>query len=147
MDALFDRHRALLDGALQALASRGHWSPFPEAPSPKNYGESAQAEGQKAVLALCGEDYPLDQPGERARVATEKSPFGASLAIRYPECDGSALVAAALAAEPAWQAVGRYGRVGVLLEALQRIHARSFEIAHAVMLTTGQGPIMAFQAG
>ncbi|MEJ7688111.1 MAG: phenylacetic acid degradation protein PaaN, partial [Variovorax sp.] len=27
------------------------------------------------------------------------------------------------------------------------IHARSFEIAHAVMLTTGQGPIMAFQAG
>jgi phenylacetic acid degradation protein paaN len=35
----------------------------------------------------------------------------------------------------------------VLLEALSRIHKRSFEIAHAVMLTSGQGPIMAFQAG
>ncbi len=147
MNALFDRHRALLDGALQALAHRSHWSPFPEAPSPRVYGESAQADGQKAVLALCGKDYPMDQPGERARVATERSPFGASLDIRYPECDGSALVAAALAAEPAWQAIGPEGRVGVLLEALTRVHARSFEIAHAVMLTTGQGPMMAFQAG
>ncbi len=147
MTALFDRHRTLLEDALRALAHRGHWSPFPEAPSPKVYGESAQADGRNAVLALCGKDYPLDQPGERARVATERSPFGAALDIRYPECDGAALVAAALAAEPAWQAAGPEGRVGVLLEALKRIHARSFEISHAVMLTTGQGPMMAFQAG
>ena len=28
-----------------------------------------------------------------------------------------------------------------------RIHRRSHEVAHAVMLTTGQGPMMAFQAG
>jgi phenylacetic acid degradation protein paaN len=147
MTALFDRHRPLLDDALRALAHRGHWSPFPEAPSPKVYGERAQGDGRDAVLALCGKDYPLDQPGERMRVATERSPFGAVLDIRYPECEGEALVAAALAAEPAWQAIGPEGRVGVLLEALQRIHARSFEIAHAVMLTTGQGPMMAFQAG
>jgi phenylacetic acid degradation protein paaN len=147
MTALFDHHRALLDDALRALDERGHWSPFPEAPSPRIYGETAQADGQQAVLALCGKDYPLAQPGERARVATERSPFGASLDIRYPECDAAALVAAALAAEPAWQAIGAHGRAGVLLEALKRIHARSFEIAHAVMLTTGQGPMMAFQAG
>jgi phenylacetic acid degradation protein paaN len=147
MTALFDRHRTLLDDALRALAHRGHWSPFPEAPSPKVYGESAQAEGRNAVLALCGKDYPLDQPGERARVATERSPFGVALDIRYPECEGEALVATALATEPAWQAIGPEGRVGVLLEALKRIHSRSFEIAHAVMLTTGQGPMMAFQAG
>lgn len=147
MTALFDRHRTLLDDALRALAHRGHWSPFPEAPSPKVYGESAQAEGRNAVLALCGKDYLLDQPGERARVATERSPFGVALDIRYPECEGEALVATALATEPAWQAIGPEGRVGVLLEALKRIHSRSFEIAHAVMLTTGQGPMMAFQAG
>ncbi|CAN7556299.1 phenylacetic acid degradation protein PaaN [Variovorax sp. LjRoot290] len=147
MTTLFDRHRTLLDDALRALTHRGHWSPFPEAPSPKVYGDSAQAEGRNAALALCGKDYPLDQPGERARVATERSPFGATLDIRYPECEGEALVAAALAAEPAWQAIGPEGRVGVVLEALKRIHARSFEIAHAVMLTTGQGPMMAFQAG
>ncbi len=147
MTALFDRHRPLLDDALQALARRGHWSPFPEMPSPKVYGETAQAEGQAAVQALFGKDYPITQPGERARVATERSPYGVALDIRYPESDAESLVAAAQAAEPAWQALGPQGRTGVLLEALTRIHKRSFEIAHAVMLTTGQGSMMAFQAG
>ena len=145
--SLFDTHRALLDGALNALATRGHWSAFPESPSPKVYGETGQADGQAAVAALLGKDYPLQQPGEQARLATERSPYGVSLDVRYPDCDIHALVDAAVAAEPAWQALGARGRVGVLLEALTRIHRRSHEIAHAVMLTTGQGPMMAFQAG
>ncbi len=144
---LFEAHRALLDGALTALATRGHWSPFPEVPSPKVYGEHAQAEGTAAAEALIGRDFPLQQPGERARVATERSPWRVDLAIRYPDCDPAALLAAAEEAEPAWQALGPAGRVGVLLEGLMRIHRRSHEIAHAVMLTTGQGPMMAFQAG
>ena len=101
--ALYERHRPLLDDALQALSRRGHWSPFPEAPSPKVYGETAQAQGHAAVQALFGKDYPLRQPGERARVATEQSPYGVALDIRYPECDAQALVDAAQAAEPAWR--------------------------------------------
>jgi phenylacetic acid degradation protein paaN len=145
--SLFDTHRALLDGALNALATRGHWSAFPESPSPKVYGETGQADGQAAVAALLGKDYPLQQPGEQARLATERSPYGVALDVRYPDCDIHALVDAAVAAEPAWQALGARGRVGLLLEALTRIHRRSHEIAHAVMLTTGQGPMMAFQAG
>ncbi len=145
--SLFDTHRALLDGALAALATRGHWSAFPENPSPKVYGEHGQAEGQAAVQALVGQDFPLEQPGERGRVATEHSPYGVALEVRYPNCAPDALVEAALAAEPAWQAAGPQGRVGVLLEALVRLNRRSHEIAHAVMLTTGQGPMMAFQAG
>lgn len=145
--SLFDTHHPLLDGALKALAARGYWSAFPEAPSPKVYGETAAADGQAAVMALVGKDYPLRQPGERARLATEHSPYGVKLDIRYPECDAGALIEAAQAAEPAWAALGPRGRIGVLLEALTRIHRRSHEIAHAVMLTTGQGPMMAFQAG
>ena len=145
--SLFDTHRALLDGALTALATRAYWSPFPENASPKVYGETAQADGQAAVNALLGKDYPLTQPGEVGRIATENSPYGVELNVRYPECSAAALLAAAQAAEPSWQAIGAQGRVGVLLEALTRIHKRSHEIAHAVMLTTGQGPMMAFQAG
>ena len=144
---LFDTHRALLDGALAACATRSYWSPFPENASPKIYGETAQADGQAAVDALLGQDYPLLQPGEVGRIATERSPYGVDLGVRYPECRADALIAAAQAAEPAWTALGVQGRVGVLLEALTRIHRRSHEIAHAVMLTTGQGPMMAFQAG
>ncbi len=145
--SLFDTHRARLDGALQASATRGYWSPFPEVASPKVYGETAQADGQAAVQALLGRDFPLAQPGEVGRVATEDSPYGVQIGVRYPECAPEALIAAAQAAEPQWQALGARGRTGVLLEALTRIHKRSHEIAHAVMLTTGQGPMMAFQAG
>jgi phenylacetic acid degradation protein paaN len=48
---------------------------------------------------------------------------------------------------PRWQRIGAEGRIGVCLEMLQRLNKRSFEIAQAVMLTTGQGWMMAFQAG
>ena len=144
---LFDTHRALLDGALAASAARAYWSPFPENASPKIYGETAQTDGQAAVQALLGQDYPLQQPGETGRIATERSPYGVEMGVRYPECSVDALIAAAQAAEPAWTALGVQGRTGVLLEALTRIHKRTHEIAHAVMLTTGQGPMMAFQAG
>ena len=144
---LFDTHRALLDGALAASAARTYWSPFPENASPKIYGETAQTDGQAAVQALLGQDYPLQQPGETGRIATERSPYGVEMGVRYPECSVDALIAAAQAAEPAWTALGVQGRTGVLLEALTRIHKRTHEIAHAVMLTTGQGPMMAFQAG
>lgn len=144
---LLDTHRALLDGALAASAARAYWSPFPENASPKIYGETAQTDGQAAVQALLGQDYPLQQPGETGRIATERSPYGVEMGVRYPECSVDALIAAAQAAEPAWTALGVQGRTGVLLEALTRIHKRTHEIAHAVMLTTGQGPMMAFQAG
>ena len=144
---LLDTHRALLDGALAASAARAYWSPFPENASPKIYGETAQTDGQAAVQALLGQDYPLQQPGETGRIATERSPYGVEMGVRYPECSVDALIAAAQAAEPAWTALGAQGRTGVLLEALTRIHKRTHEIAHAVMLTTGQGPMMAFQAG
>lgn len=145
--SLFETHRALLDGALSALATRSHWTPFPEMPTPKVYGETGQADGIAAIQALTGKDYPLQQSGEGARIATEHSPYGVKLGIRYPDCAPDALLAAAVAAEPSWQQAGPEGRTGVLLEALMRIHRRSHEIAHAVMLTTGQGPMMAFQAG
>ena len=42
---LFERHRATLDRALQAIAERGYWTPYPEAPSPRVYGEGAADAG------------------------------------------------------------------------------------------------------
>lgn len=145
--SLFETHRALLDGALHALDTRAYWSPFPEMPSPKVYGETGQADGEAAINALRGKDFPLDQPGERGHLATEHSPYGVNLDVRYPNCEPAALLQAAKAASDGWFRQGIEGRIGILLEALTRIHRRSHEFAHAVMLTTGQGPLMAFQAG
>mgnify|MGYP003616902368 CR=1 FL=1 len=49
---LFEKHRATLDGAINAIATRGYWSPYPEMPSPKVYGETAAADGKAAFEAL-----------------------------------------------------------------------------------------------
>jgi len=144
---LFDKHRATLDGALAAIAQRGYWSAYPEQPSPKVYGEGAQEAGKAAALAHANARFDLKQPGTTRWLAGEQSPFGVELNVQYPVCDPQALIDAGLAAMPAWQALGAEGRTGVCLEALARIHRASFEIAHAVMLTTGQGWMMAFQAG
>jgi len=144
---LFDKHRATLDGALAAIAQRGYWSAYPEQPSPKIYGEGAQEAGKAAALAHTNARFDLKQPGTTRWLAGEQSPFGVELNVQYPVCDPQALIDAGLAAMPAWQALGAEGRTGVCLEALARINRASFEIAHAVMLTTGQGWMMAFQAG
>ncbi len=59
----FERHRATLDRALQAIAERGYWSPYPESASPKVYGEGAAEAGKAAFDALKDKPFPLEQPG------------------------------------------------------------------------------------
>ena len=144
---LFDKHQSMLDAAVAAIHGRGFWTPFPEMPSPKVYGETADQDARNAIEALKGQTFELDQPGVSGWLAGERSPYGVALDIRYPVCDTAALIAAARTAQGGWQRIGAQGRVGVCLEMLQRLNQRSFEIAHAVMLTTGQGWMMAFQAG
>ncbi|MDT3670543.1 MAG: phenylacetic acid degradation protein PaaN [Aromatoleum sp.] len=144
---LFEKHQATLDAAVHAIRTRGYWTPFPEMPSPKVYGETAAEDGKRAVEAYFGNEFALDQPGQSGWLAPEQSPYGIELGVRYPVCDPASLIAAAAAAQSGWQRIGPQGRVGVCLEILERLNRRSFEIAHAVMLTTGQGWMMAFQAG
>jgi phenylacetic acid degradation protein paaN len=144
---LFSRHTERLDQALSAIAERSYWSAFPESPSPRVYGETAAADGEAAFRGYLGRDFPLDQPGTADRVATEQSPFGVDLDVRYPHADPDALIAAAVAAMPGWRDAGPQARMGVCLEILDRLHKRIFELAHAVQFTTGQAFVMAFQAG
>ncbi|MFT3760400.1 phenylacetic acid degradation protein PaaN [Thauera sp.] len=144
---LLEKHQATLDGALNAIATRGYWTPFPEMPSPKLYGETAPDDGKRAFEAHLGKTFELDQPGQTGVLGSEASPYGIALDVSYPVCEPEALIAAGTAAMKGWQAVGADGRTGICLEILARLNAQSFEIAHAVMMTTGQGWMMAFQAG
>ena len=43
----FERHRATLERAVEAIADRGYWTPYPESPSPKVYGEGAAEAGKE----------------------------------------------------------------------------------------------------
>src|SRR2546429_5178033 len=118
-------HRETLDRAVQAIKERRYWSPFPESPSPRVYGETAAADGQQAFEAYLGNDFPLDQPGITGRVSTERSPYGIELGIRYPHSDPEALLTAAQAALPAWRDAGPDARAGACLEILRRGNAPS----------------------
>jgi len=144
---LFEKHRQRLDGALQASESRGYWSAFPEVPSGKLYGENARDDGLSAFQARLNNTFALDQPGDGAPLGAESSPFGAPLNIKYPKPSLDALLSAASRAVPAWRDAGVEARVGVCLEILVRLNQRSFELANAVMHTTGQSFMMSFQAG
>ena len=146
-DTLFERHRETLEGAVSALRARTYWSAFAEVPSGRIYGETAKADGQAAFEARLNKPFELDQPGTVGRVGKEVSPYGLSLGITYPQADLDVLLGAAQAAIPSWTKAGPESRVGVALEILKRINQRSFEMAHAVMHTTGQAFMMAFQAG
>src|SRR6185312_13509502 len=144
---LFSKHQATLDQALATIEGRGYWSPFVEMPSPKAYGETANDAGKAAFEALIGKPFPLDQPNDGTSVGHEVSPFGPDLNIRYPHSDPDALVAAAQKAMRGWREAGPQTWVGVSLEILTRLNQRSFEMAYAIMHTTGQAFMMAFQAG
>ncbi len=147
MTAFYETHRALLEQALEAIASRGYWSAFPESPSKRIYGETAPQDGETAFKDLLEKPFDLDQPGAETRVGAERSPYGFDLGITYPKATVEQLVSASQAAAPGWAAATPEERTGVCLEILQRVNRRSFEMAYAVMHTTGQSFVMAFQAG
>ena len=143
---LFERHRALLDQALKAISARGYWSAFPESPSPKVYGEGVPEAGKAAYEALLNKPFPLTLPGATGTVGGEVSPYGMPLGATYPKVDLDALFGGIAKAEDGWRKAGPEAWVGVALEIVTRINKKSFEIAHAVMHTTGQAFVMAFQA-
>ncbi len=144
---LFEKHRATLDRALAAIAERGYWTPYPESASPKVYGEGAAEAGKAAYEALLGKPFPITLPGAVGTVGGERSPYGMDLRVTYPKVDLDRLFAAIAHAQGSWRAAGPEAWVGVCIEALARINKASFEIANAVMHTTGQAFLMAFQAG
>ncbi|WP_392965116.1 phenylacetic acid degradation protein PaaN [Streptomyces sp. LN245] len=145
---LISQHRPTLDQALEAIRTRAYWSPHPE--HPKAYGEHGSlgmAEGKAAFDALLGNRLDLGQPGTDDWVGGEVSPYGIELGVTYPHADIDTLLPAMRAGQRAWRDAGAEIRAVVCLEILKRISDRTHEFAHAVMHTSGQAFMMAFQAG
>ena len=145
---LVEKHASALDEAAAALAARSFYTRYPESPSPRVYGEEAAGRGKAAYEAHLGKVFAAlgDQPTDGATVGDEVSPYGPALGITYPHLDVDAAIAAAKAAMPAWRDAGARVRAAVCLEIVDAINQRSFEMAGAVMHTTGQPFVMAFQA-
>ena len=141
-------HRETLQSGREALASRGYFSRYPESPSPRVYGEDAAPDGLRAFEAHLGSDFTAldDQPTDGTFAGSEVSPYGPLLRVRYPRLDLDAATAAARAAMPQWRDAGALTRAAVCVEIVDAINVRSFEIANAVMHTSGQPFVMSFQA-
>lgn len=145
---LIAQHRPTLDLALETIRTRAYWSPHPE--HPKAYGENGgldMAAGKAAFDALLGTRLDLGQPGTDDWVGGEVSPYGVELGVQYPHADLDVLLPAMKAGQKAWRDAGAELRAMVCLEILRRIGARTMEFAQAVMHTSGQAFMMAFQAG
>jgi phenylacetic acid degradation protein paaN len=143
---LIARHAATLDAAIEAVRTRAAWSPFSDSPSTKIHGPDKPSAGKAAFEARLGTTFDLNQPGATGQtVGEEVSPFTQQpLNIRYPVSDPEALVAAAVAAMTSWREVDPELRLALCLEMAQRLYARNFEMAHAIMHVAGQSYVQAF---
>lgn len=148
MDNLFNKHQTLLNKAIEALHARTFFAAFPEHPSPTVYGETADADGQKWFKNSLGKKFEeLKQTGTSNWAGQEESPYlQESLKVEYPTASIETLIAQSSKAFQQWRKVSINDRAGILIESLERVKSRFFEIAYATMHTTGQGFMMAFQA-
>ena len=146
--ALCNRHEQVLTDAAAALAARSYYARYPDSPSPRVHGEGAAETGLGAYETQLGRAFDLgDQPTAGDPVGSEVSPYGPVLGVTYPRLDVDAAMSAARGAMREWRDVGPRTRAAVCVEIIDRLHGRSFEMAHAVMHTSGQPFVMAFQAG
>ncbi len=141
-------HHELLGKAIEALRARTFFAAYPEHPAPAIYGETADADGQAKFKATLGKRFTeLKQTGETAWAGQEESPYlQQPLNISYPVFTTEVLISKSKTAFNEWRKIPKDDRASILLESLERIKKRFFEIAYATMHTTGQGYMMAFQA-
>jgi phenylacetic acid degradation protein paaN len=145
---LYEKHKPTLDKAIQALHDRTFYAAYPEHPAPAVYGETADEEGRKKFQSSLNkkfEDLLQDAPASWA--GQEESPYlQERLGISYPQYEVDTLIQHAKQAFHAWRKTSAAERAGILIESLEGMKSRFFEIAYATMHTTGQGYMMAFQA-
>ena len=141
----FEQHEERLNQALEVLATRGYWAPYPE--HTKSYPEAQIQGAQAAFEARLNQHYPLKGATVIGQAGNERSPYGFDLGITYDQYDLNELMDHQQAAMKSWRNAGVKTRVGICLEVIQRLNVISGEMAQAVQHTSGQSNMMAFQAG
>ncbi len=144
--SLFEKHRAIIERAVQANRERVFFAQYPE--NPKAYAEDANAAGLLKFQNSMNTDFSeLEQAQPLRFEGEEVSPYlQTGLGIRYPVFADKIVVERAKTAFQSWRKVSVAERAGILTESLERMKERFFEIAYATMHTTGQSFMMSFQA-
>jgi phenylacetic acid degradation protein paaN len=145
--SLFEKHNKILVKALEEIENRGYYSPYFEIPSSKVYGEGVKEASVTSFKAQLNNKFEIKGLESDKYIGKEVSPYGFDLGITYPSIKADKLVVDSKVAMNQWKKLSLDDRTGICLEILDRINKRSFEIANAVMHTTGQPYMMSFQAG
>jgi len=144
---LFEQHEATLNAAIEANRNRVFHAHWPEPPSGKIYGETAQEDGLKRFQSSLNESFDFPhQKGANGTIGAEHSPYGFPLNITYPAYSTDILISNAEEALMQWKKLTLKERAGILIECLEKASQQFFAIGFSTMHTTGQGFIMAFQA-
>jgi phenylacetic acid degradation protein paaN len=143
---LFEKHKNTLTNAVKALGQRTYYTPYPE--NPKGYAEDADLKAKNWISATMNNDFKgLKQTGETSWHGEEISPFlQIGVGVRYPIFTVDTLINNATKAQNTWSKTSIEERTAILIESLDRISTRFFDIAYATMHTTGQAFMMSFQA-
>ncbi len=144
--SLFNKHESLVNDAIAATVARNYYTPYPE--MPKFYAEDADAKAKAYISAVMNNNFAeLLQGGGDAWVGEEISPYlQLGIGVKYPTKNIDAYIKDATTAQKAWSKISVADRAGLLIEVLERLKLRFFDIAYATMHTTGQSFMMSFQA-
>jgi len=137
---------SILNDAQAALKNRLYFSAYPE--NPKAYAEDGNEAGKTAFSKQLNENFTeLDSNNAIGWIGTEVSPYmQVGLGVHYPQFSVDALISKANAAKSAWISIPAEKKATILVEMLDAVKERFFEIAYATMHTTGQSFVMSFQA-
>ena len=143
--ALYLQHEERLNQAIEALSTRQFFSPYPE--HPKAYDLELDAKGKDAFGRLLNENFTQLNQESDAWVGEEVSPLWQyGIGVRYPSISPEKYISNSITAAKDWKKVSIETRAAILIESLERVRGRFFELAYATMHTTGQSFMMAFQA-
>jgi phenylacetic acid degradation protein paaN len=146
MTSMSEAHKDLLDQATKAVQERTFYAAYPE--HPKAYGEDGAAKGQEWYKGQLNNRFSelLQKSGSEWK-GVEVSPYTQEkLGITYPALSTDELISNAKTVLRQWRYADAETRAAVLIDSLERVKARFFDIAYATMHTSGQSFMMSFQA-
>lgn len=143
---LFEKHAELISNTLNAIYTREYYSPYPE--NPKLYSEEIANKSKTFVANIMNSNFTeLSQTIGSKWIGEEISPYlQTGIGVQYPQAPIDDVISYSKLAMQNWQQVSIEMRIALLIESLEQIKNRFFDIAYATMHTTGQPFMMSFQA-
>lgn len=140
------KHKERIERAILALKERTYYAAYPE--NPRAYAEEADAKGKEAFQKQLSNPFSgISDDGNLGYIGEEVSPYMmVGLGVQYPKFSASTLVERAESAHKEWKRLDVAQRADILIDMLDAVSERFFELGYATMHTTGQSFMMSFQA-